>query len=554
MFLSGMEIDFSRLSLPADRNGSQNGLRCSPLSLAIAHFLLTLVLATAAGLGLGWLGLTHNPWLMGLILSTTSLGIVVPVLKERGLSSSRFGQTILLAALIADFVTMFFITIMVAVLSQGLTLDILLIGILFVTFFVLLRFGQLFNRLPSARRVFEELSHATSQIKIRAAFTIMLVFVVLSEVLGTEVILGAFLAGVCVALLMTPRDAHVAHELETIGYGFLVPLFFIKVGIDFELSTLLTSPRAMLLVPLLILAAIVVKVLPGLVFLVRHGWREVLSGGLLLSARLSLIIAAAAIGARLGIISESTNAAILLVAILTVTLAPLVFSALVPSGDPTPHTPIVIAGGGELGLQVAQQLRGHQERVIVLDGDKARVDRARRRGFESFAVAVEKNGPRVEEFLDGIQIMVCTYGNPDKNYRACQVARSNYGIPQVVARVSTPSDLARFEQLGVRTVNAALDHAALLTMLARNPATYELLTRTDDDKEIFEVFVTRDACVGKKLSQLRLPGDTLVLAVRRNSELLVPHGSTQLEKGDYLTLLGSVECMSLGRRLFETAC
>ena len=551
MFLSGMEIDVSGLSLSPNRNNSQGTSFWTPLSLAITSFLLTLVLAALAGFGMVRLGLVRNPWLMGLILSTTSLGIVVPVLKERGMSTGRFGQTLLLAALIADFVTMFLITVMVAVLSQGLTLDILLIGMLFVLFFVFLRFGQFFNRLPGARRVLEELSHATSQIKIRAAFTVMLIFVVLSEILGTEIILGAFLAGVCVALLMTSDDAHVAHELESIGYGFLIPLFFIKVGIDFELASLLTSPHAMLLVPLLIVVAVAVKVLSGLIFRLRYGWREALSGGVLLSSRLSLIIAAAAVGVRLEIISESTNAAILLVAILTVTLSPLIFSALVPTQEATARRPIVVVGGGELGLQVAQQLHEHQENVIILDDDAARVDRARQRGMESLVASIEKNDPRAEAILNQAQILVCTYGDADKNYQACRVARTGYGIPHVVARVSMPGDLARFEQLGVRAVNAALDHAALLTILARNPATYELLTRTDDNKEILDIIVARRSCIGRKLSQLRLPGDTLVLAVRRNSELLVPHGSTQLEEGDCLTLLGSVDSVRQGRQLFE---
>ncbi len=217
---------------------------------------------------------------------------------------------------------MFLITVMVAVLSQGLTFNILLIGLLFVAFFVILRFGRLFNRLPGPRRVFQELSHATAQIKIRAAFTIMLLFVVLSQLLGTEVILGAFLAGACIALLMTPDDLHVSHELDSIGYGFLIPIFFIKVGIDFNLEALVETPAAMLLVPILLLAAIAVKVLPGLVYRLAFSWREALSAGILLSARLSLIIAAAEIGVRLGIITQGTNAAILLVAILTVTLSP----------------------------------------------------------------------------------------------------------------------------------------------------------------------------------------------------------------------------------------
>jgi Kef-type K+ transport system membrane component KefB len=218
MFLSGMEIDFSNLGLFSGNAVKKTPKRWGPFSIAVAIFVLTLHLAGLISLGLVHLGLARNWWLMGLILSTTSLGVVVPVLKERGIIGNQFGQTVLFAALIADFVTMFLITILVAVLSQGLTLNILLVGLLFVAFFGALRFGRFFNRLPGVRRTIEELSHATAQIKIRTAFALMLAFVVLSEFLGTEVILGAFLAGACVALLMTPEDKQISTQLESIGY------------------------------------------------------------------------------------------------------------------------------------------------------------------------------------------------------------------------------------------------------------------------------------------------------------------------------------------------
>jgi Kef-type K+ transport system membrane component KefB/Trk K+ transport system NAD-binding subunit len=550
MFISGMEIDFSSLGLLSGTSKTNLPQRWGPLSLAAACFGLTLILAGIISLGLVQLGLTQNPWMMGLILSTTSLGVVVPVLKEKGMIGSQFGQGILFAAMIADFVTMFLITILVAVLSQGLTLNILLIGLLFVAFFVALRFGRFFNQLPGARLAFEELSHATAQIKVRTAFAIMLAFVVLSAALGTEVILGAFLAGACVALLMTPSDKQVSHQLESIGYGFLIPIFFIKVGIDFNLSALFASSPAMLLVPVLIVAAIAVKVLPALIFRLRYSWRESLSIGALLSARLSLIIAAAAVSARLGIISEVTNAAILLVAILTVTFAPLAFSLLAPSIEGKPQPLIAIVGAGELGLQVAEQLRSHKERVIILDDDEIRVARARQRDFESLTAAVEFNDPRAEAILKEAQTVVCTLADTERSYRTCQVARTIYGIPHVVAQVPTPGDLVRFEQMGVNATNAALDHAALVTMLARNPATYALLTRTDDNKEIYEVPVENPTCFNKTLHQLHLPGDSLVLAVRRNGDLLVPHGNTQIEHGDYLTLISSLEWIDLVRQMF----
>jgi len=231
MFLSGMEIDFK--SIVGVSSSREKGKKhpIGPLGLGSLSFVLTLVFSTLIGFALVKAGLVTNPWMIALILSTTSLGVVVPVLKERGLSSGRYGQSLLVAALIADFATMLLITVVVAALSHGLTLDILLIGVLFVAFFLMYQFGMLFfNRIPGVRRLMEELSHATAQIKIRAAFTMMLIFVALAEGLGTEIILGAFLAGAIVSLLTTPEDAETKHQLESFGFGFFIPIFFIMVG------------------------------------------------------------------------------------------------------------------------------------------------------------------------------------------------------------------------------------------------------------------------------------------------------------------------------------
>ena len=153
MFLAGLEIDFSSLGgLVSARGGSGKRRLWSPLSLAVVNFALTLGLSVLLALGLSAIGLTQNVVLMALILSTTSLGVVLPVLKERGMTTGRFGQSVLISALIADFATMLLITVDVAILSQGLTLDILLIGALFVVFFLVYRFGNFFfNKLPMVR-------------------------------------------------------------------------------------------------------------------------------------------------------------------------------------------------------------------------------------------------------------------------------------------------------------------------------------------------------------------------------------------------------------------
>ena len=122
----------------ADRlssTGARGQRSFGPLSVSLASFLLTLALSTIVGFVLLRMGLVRSPWMMALIMSTTSLGVVMPVLKEQELIRGRFGQTILIAALIADFATMLLITVVVATVSHGLTLDILLISVLFVVFF-----------------------------------------------------------------------------------------------------------------------------------------------------------------------------------------------------------------------------------------------------------------------------------------------------------------------------------------------------------------------------------------------------------------------------------
>lgn len=548
MFLSGIEIDFSSLGLSGARARHTEQRAWGPLPLGGLSLLLTLLLATGVGISLHQLGLVQNPWMMALILSTTSLGVVMPILKESNLISSRFGQTLLIAAMLADFVTMLLITVVVALLSGGLTIDILLIGILFLVFLGMYHFSIFtFNSIPGLRRTLDELSHASTQIKVRAAFMVMLIFVALSEVLGTEIILGAFLAGAMLSLLRTPADMQLAHKLEAIGFGFFIPIFFIMVGVRFNLAALAGSTQALFLVPLLLGAAILVKLLPALLFRLRFSWRETLAAGSLLSARLSLIIAASAIGLRLGVIGEEVNAAIILVAILTVTFAPLLFTRLAPhTAAQTP--PIIIASAGELGMLVAEQLQTHGEAVVLLSPDAEDVVNAQRRDLPAVLAHLDRADPAAEPYLSRARALICTSSDMEYNYRVCQWVRTTYGIEHLVVQVNDPQQQLRFTELGAVTFNPALDRVALLTLLARNPGIYELLVRNDDDKEVAEVAVHNTDYTSRKLLELKLPGDLLILAVRRRDELLVPHGHTQLKVGDRLTLIGSLEAISQARQ------
>ncbi|MDQ3198186.1 MAG: cation:proton antiporter [Verrucomicrobiota bacterium] len=250
------------------------------------------------GFALKHFGMTRNGVLMGLILSTTSLGIVVPILKERGLNATPYGQLVLVSSLLADFATLLLLSLTIGIVSHGFGVEILLFLVLLAAFIAAARLGQWAKRIPGLLRMIDELSHATAQLRVRGAFALMVILVALAQALGVELILGAFLAGAITSLLGGDDKTPLREKLDAIGYAFFVPIFFISVGANFDLGALLSSRSALLLVPILIAAAYLVKFLPALVFVPANGWRESFAAGALLSSRLSLIIAASAIARR----------------------------------------------------------------------------------------------------------------------------------------------------------------------------------------------------------------------------------------------------------------
>jgi len=260
MFLSGLELDFGLLRASGDKDAP---LWKKPVPQAIGVFVLTLALGMAAGVVFRQAGIVNDAVLMGLILSTTSLGVVVPVLKEHRLSTSRYGQVLLISALLADFVTLLLLSIDVAFLSKGLTLDLLLILVLLAAVGLAVRGSRVLANLPGVRQVVEEMSHATAQIQVRGSFALMVALAAFASVLGVEVILGAFLAGAVASLLAERHDSILREKLDAIGFGFFIPIFFIMVGVNFDIQSLLASRENLLLVPLLLVTAFAIKIIPS---------------------------------------------------------------------------------------------------------------------------------------------------------------------------------------------------------------------------------------------------------------------------------------------------
>jgi Kef-type K+ transport system membrane component KefB/Trk K+ transport system NAD-binding subunit len=539
MFLAGLEIDFSRLTQAVHGRAR----RFLPVALALSSFTLTLVLAGLLSSFLFTRGMARDPWILTLILSTTSLGVVIPVLKERGLSNGLFGQALILAALVADFATMFLITVYVAIRSRGLSLDILVVGILFVAALLVYRVGSSRIRRSRLSRVVEDIGHATTQVKVHAGIALLVSFVILAKFVGSEMILGAFLAGVVLSL-MSHADERTRSRLEAIGFGFFIPIFFITVGIRFDLPSLLRYRAAWLLALILLAGGAALKILPALVFRAAFPWRQTLAAGVLLSARLSLLIAAAGIGLQIGALDEAAHAALILIAAVTSTAAPMVFNLVLPEAGEKRERFVGIFGRNDIGLQVAAELEERGERVVFVDPPPAfpRDKPPRLRDFE--VVGGGERTPWAEFDHSQARALIALDIDDDRNLSVCEQALG-YGIRHLIALVNTPARLPEFHALGVQTLTPARFRATLLALMAHNPDLFRILTSAREEHQIREIELEAFPAGGRLLADIAFGADVLVLSVRKGEDVIIPHGSTRLDRGDRVTVLGTSAALDL---------
>lgn len=551
MFLSGLEVSFGMLQHSL-RDGRKRLRASGPIPLAILNFALTLALATAIGFVLKHFGMARNGILMGLILSTTSLGIVVPILKERGMNATPYGQLLLVSSLLSDFATLLLLSITITVLSHGFSFEILFFLVLLAAFLAAARLGQWAKRIPGLLRMIEELSHATGQLRVRGAFALLVILVALAQALGVEIILGAFLAGAITSLLGGDDKTPLREKLDAIGYGFFVPIFFISVGANFDLGALLSSNSALLLVPILIAAAYLVKFLPAFVFLPANGWRKTLAAGALLSSRLSLIIAASAIALDLKLVSPATNSAIILLAIVTCTLSPILFNKILPSqGGTVRRGSVLILGTGQLAMLLGQRLKQAGEDVILIGRDQEQL-----RHLSTIGLRSAPGDPSDPEVLRKADIadargLIAVTGSPELNLTVCKIAREEFNVPVIIARAEDPTIIARLTRLDVKVVQPAMAVALALEGALHFPAAFGIMMNQDDNVSMVDVPLRNDELTGRPLRRIKLPGDALVVGVQRAGEVLVPHGDTVLRRRDTLVLVGNPEALRAARRQLD---
>ncbi len=548
MFLSGYELDFGMLR----RMGTR---RRSTWALPFGMFALTLAGSLGCSLILGpsVLGLVKDPWLFALILSTTSVGIVLPTLKQRGEISSRYGQMLVLTALVADLASIVLLTIYVIYFSEGMAWKMALVGVVGVTFALAWWAGRLVRRGRVLGAVLEELEHASTQIKVRGALAVLVVFVVMAEAFGTEAILAAFLAGALMSALSGRSRQVQAAKLDALGYGFFIPIFFIMVGVELDLPSLFVDVRAALLVPLLLLFAFAVKLLPASLLRVMFGTRDTVAGGFLLASRLALIIAASEIALSIGAISPTVNAAVVLTAIVTCLVSPAIYGRI--RGEPTVSKPrVVIAGAGRIGREVVRRLQRHGLEVAVIewhsdqaekldptDSQKALAEYGADPGTHVVVGDVRNPAILRKVGLKSHDVFVALTGVDELNLAACLIATSEFGVTRAIARDNNPANAQRFRDQGVEPLGLRSSVASELENLVLRPTLANLLSDPDSEVFAFEVDLTDPDLFDLRVQDLPGLGEARLVVVKRDEDTFIPRGRTRLREGDCIVLVGTAD-------------
>jgi Kef-type K+ transport system membrane component KefB len=278
------------------------------------------------------------------------------VLKDSDNISSSFGQLVVAAASIADFGAIILLSLFFSGKGSTSTAGTLILLGVFALVVVLVGIAIAgIEHSMSVSRVLRRLQDTTAQIRVRAAFVLLIGFTALADQVGLETILGAFAAGALLSLI--DRDEAMTHpqfrlKLEAAGFGVFIPVFFVTSGLRFDLNALFASPSTVARVPLFLLAIFLARGLPALVYVRLLGRSRSVIAGVLQATSLPFIVAATQIGLQLGVVSRASAAGLVAAGLLSVVISPALALVLLrrgqpqaarPSERPSPVLPVITA-------------------------------------------------------------------------------------------------------------------------------------------------------------------------------------------------------------------
>jgi Kef-type K+ transport system membrane component KefB len=292
------------------------------VALGTAGWTVSLGLGLVAGAILHEAGVDAEGWLLGIALTTTALGTLVPILSDAGLLGTRLGTAVLGTGVAGEFWPIVVISVFLTGAYGAVAEVLLLIG--FGALVGLAAVTALRARPSRVVRVLQETVHTTGQAAVRLSVLVLAALVLLANDVGFDFVLGAFAAGLVVGIALdAPEGESVRLRLEGIGFGFLIPIYFVVTGMTFDLDSLLTG-TGLALAALFLALLLAVRGTSAFLWLRDLGPSRTLGLGFFGATGLPLIVAIVDIGTDRGAIAVDVGASLVGAGMISVLVFPLV--------------------------------------------------------------------------------------------------------------------------------------------------------------------------------------------------------------------------------------
>lgn len=537
LFLSGMEIDFSLFKKkpttlsPLEKKSQHDQPKYSVLQVATIAYASIVGMSFVIAYLLQLSGLFTDIWLAAILFMTISLGIVIAGLKEKELLSKPFGQAILLIAALGEVVPMVGLTFYASAYSpHSKSLWLILL--------ILVAAALLFWRFKAFFRFFDRINKSTTQLDIRLSFFIIVALVTVAESVGAEGILGAFLAGIVIKLLEPHEETKV--RLDSIGYGFFIPIFFIMSGVNLNLKELITNPQTLVLIPVIFVGYVLAKSLVFSALKLRFKNLNAVAGTAMTATTITVVLAVLQVASHLHRITSQQSGAFLLSAVITCVFGPLIFNKLYSSeAEDLKKTTVHFIGTNLTTVPVAQQLAKGWYDVTMYTNNQHNY-----RAFNSETTIhlLDSLEPEVMIKNGVFDADVVVFGqiNSEKNYELAKIAKQ-YGVRRVIVRFEDRNILDdrrdELDRLGVELYNTPDVNISMLRALIEAPSTMRLMTSTDSS--VYEVALRNRLYADIQVRNIPFIDKVTITQIYRDKRFIRPTGGTSLKLNDRIIFTSS---------------
>lgn len=319
-FFIGLEVVEQKVPRASVVRGTQGWFLSAAIGLAVGVFLQQL------GLDTEW-------WVLGIALTTTSLGSLVPILGDAGVMPTPLGTAVLGTGVAGEFWPIVVISVFLTG-SRGAVEEIVLL-VVFLGIVALAAGTALRARPPGLVRVIQETLHTTGQLAVRLSILVLAALALLARDVGFDFILGAMAAGLVVGLALdSPEGEPVRMRLEGIGFGFLIPIYFVTTGMNFDLDSFL-SAKGLALAALFLALLLGVRGVSAVLWLRNLESRDTAALALFGATALPLIVAIVGIGVDQNAIAADVGASLIGAGMISVLTFPLLGLSLTDRSEAT---------------------------------------------------------------------------------------------------------------------------------------------------------------------------------------------------------------------------